>query len=119
MSELLSIDITVNTENLDKDLGKARDNIHDFNERVKKDEAVELSINKARLQKELEITRQLIKRAQKDGDFEAEIQFRSNANIIQQQLTQANRELTNFLRTGDKTTSVLGKLFSSLEDSIE
>jgi hypothetical protein len=44
-----------------------------------------------------------------------QLEIQSNIEVVKKRITQANRELTNFARTGDKTQSVLGKNFTSMK----
>lgn len=70
------------------------------------------------LRKQLQIINGQIRQAQKAGDFTAELQLRGNAETIKKQITIANRELTNFMRTGSTETSALWKLFEALGNKI-
>lgn len=124
MNEILSIDFDVKTGKLKKWLWEARDDISWFQKRIESDEGITLSLNKAKVQKDLEEVRNLIKIekeriAQGIGNEWVLLQLMGDQNIVKQRLTQANREFTNFLRTGEKDISVLGKLFTSLEWKIE
>lgn len=119
MNEILTIDFDVKTWKVKKWLDTLRDDISWFQKRVESDEWITLSLNKSRIQQDLQDVTRLIKVANDKGDFNAEISLRADQNLLKQQLTQANRELTNFLRTGEKDVSVLGKLFWSLENKIE
>lgn len=40
--------------------------------------------------------------------------MQAEVELASKQVTRLNRELTNFVRTGDKEVSVLGKLFNQV-----
>lgn len=60
-----------------------------------------------------------LKQAVKEGDANGEIKLRADISRLQQQITQAGRELRNFARTGEADVSVLGKLFDSVNASVD
>jgi len=119
MNEVLTIDFDVKTGKVTKWLDTLRDDISWFQKRIESGEGITLALNKAKVQQDLVEVRRLIKVAEERWDFNALIQYRADENLLKQTLTQSNRELTNFLRTGEKDVSVLGKLFGSLENKIE
>lgn len=57
--------------------------------------------------------------AKKSGDFDLQVKVNADISILQNQLTQAQRELRNFARTGEKDMSVLGKNFASVGSSFQ
>ena len=100
-------------------LDDVRDDIAWFKKRVKSESALELSLNVAKLKSEIQTAWKYIKEAQKLWDFNLEIKLRADQALLQQQLTQAGRELRNFTRTGEKDVSVLWKLFAWLWEKFE
>lgn len=115
--EKLEVEITAKN-NIKPWLDKAKDDIKWFNERVKSQTAIDLSINSATIKKQLDDVRNQIKQAKASWDFNAEITLTANAKVLQNQLTQADRELRNFLRTWEKDVSVLWKLFWNVTSEI-
>lgn len=113
-NHIIGVTIGVDTSKAKKDLNAFKDDIKGFNERTKNDRTVELKMNVGKLEAELGRAKKLIKGAQANGDFQAEIKFRADTALLQNQLTQAKRELRNFLRTGDEEMSVLGKNFQAV-----
>jgi len=112
----VSVEVKNNTK---KGFDDVRDDIKGFQSRIKSETAINLSINVAQLRSQLEKVRSKIKQAKASGDYELEIQLRADEERLKQQLTQANRELRNFARTGQKDVSVLGKLFSQVTNEID
>lgn len=110
--EKLEFDVSANLSPLRKDLNTARDDIKGFNDRMKSQTAIELSINVARLKSDLAAVRERLKQ---DLPKEASIMLSAKAERLSKDISQAGRELTNFLRTGQSDTSVLGKLFDGVQ----
>lgn len=119
MAEKIELEIGANLTGLDKGLDKAKDDIEGFAERTKSSRTFILSVNISSLQKKIEEATQLLKAAKAKGDFTAEITIGADIAVLKQNLTQAKRELTNFLRTGQEDVSVLGKLFSGVGSAIK
>lgn len=109
--EKLEIEIGADVSPLKRDLGKARDDIKGFKERAKTDTAIELSLKIAKLKADLQSVKQLMKT---DLPNSVVVSLSARSEVLRREVTQAGRELTNFLRTGEKDVSVLGKLFSSV-----
>lgn len=106
-------------DNMEPGLNKVKDDIKGFQERIKSDTAIKLSLNVAQLDQKLKNLRTQIKEAQKSWDFELAINLKADEERLKQQLTSARRELRNFARTWDKDVSVLWKLFAGVNWEIE
>jgi len=116
--EKLEVEISAKN-NIKTWLNQARDDIKWFTERSKSETAIELSINSAKIKQQLDEVRSQIKQAKTNWDFNAEVALTANAKILQNSLTQADRELRNFLRTWEKDISVLWNLFNNVTGSID
>lgn len=114
--EKLEIEITADTSKLKQNLNAARDDIKGFNERAKSETAIELSVKVAKLKAQLQNVRQLLKT---DIPQSVAIELSAKSELLKRDVTQAGRELTNFLRTGQTDVSVLGNLFSNLGNGIK
>lgn len=106
-------------DNMEPWLNKVRDDIKGFQDRIKSDTAIKLSLNVAQLDQKLKNLRAQIKEAQKSWDFELAVKLKADEERLKQQLTSARRELRNFVRTWDKDVSVLWKLFAGVSWEIE
>ncbi len=116
--EKISIDVWVKN-NTKQGLDNIRDDLKWFNQRIKSDTAIVLSINVAKVKTKLDEVKRQIKEAQANEDFKLEIKLTAEQERLKQQLTQAKRELRNFTRTGEKDVSVLWKLFNNVTSEIE
>jgi len=47
------------------------------------------------------------------------LDIQTNLEILKKNITDANRRLTNFARTGDEAQSVLGKNFEEIGNSVD
>lgn len=117
--ETLEIKIEVDWALAKSQMEKFQDDIGGFRKRIEKEEAIQLSIDKSKVQQELRELGKELKDAIKSWDLAGEISVQAKINIKKTELAQANRELQNFARTGDKSMSVLGKLFDETNRSIE
>lgn len=111
-----SIKVGVDSTEAKKDLWQFRDDIESFKKRVKSDEGIKLSSNLAELRLRLKDLRDELKKATTQDQ---RLTIQTNIENVSKQVTQANRELTNFLRTGDKTQSVLWVNFENVVKSVE
>jgi len=109
--EKLEIEITADTSKFKKNLNSAKDDIAGFKERAKSDTAIELSVKIAKLKADLQNVRKLMK---EDIPRSVQIELSAKSELLKRDVTQAGREPTNFLRTGQKDVSVLGNMFSGI-----
>jgi hypothetical protein len=114
----LTVSIEADASQFKTGLDAVRDDITGFNERVKSQAAVDLSLRLARFQQGKREAEQLLKELRATGDRQGQIRVTADIAIFKQRIAQAQRELTNFSRTGNKDVSVLGKLFSGVNDRI-
>jgi tape measure domain-containing protein len=105
----------MDTQQAKADLWQFKDDIDSFKKRVKSEEGVKLSSNLADLRLKLKDLRAELKKATTQ---EQRLNIQTNIENVSKQVTQANRELNNFLRTGDKTQSVLWLNFQQIERAI-
>ena len=113
------IEIKLEAEVDKQSFNKAKDDIKWFNERIKSDTAIQLSLNVANLKLQLKEVQQAIKQASATWDTKIEIELTATQERLKQELTQAQRELRNFTRTGEADVSVLGKLFDWVTTEIQ
>lgn len=111
----LEIEIGADLTTFNKDLNAAKDDIKGFNERSKRDRAIELSLNIAKLKEDLNALKKQLKA---DIPTDTRINIIAKTEVLKQEITQAGRQLRNFLRTGQEDVSVLWKLFSNLGNTI-
>lgn len=114
--EKLEIELGIDRNKLKQDLAGAKDDIKGFKDRLKSEEAITLSLNLARLKTDLAEVRARMKQ---DLPREATIVLSAKAERLSKEVTQAGRELTNFLRTGQKDVSVLGNMFTNVGAGIK
>lgn len=108
MVERLEVEISVKN-NIKPWLDNVRDDLEWFKTRMQSQEALNLSINLAKLRQELKNINTIIKENEKNWQFD--INLSAKAELLKQQITWAWRELRNFTRTGQKDVSVLWNLF--------
>lgn len=118
-TENIEVEISIDKKQVDKEFNNLRDNIKGFKKRLASDEASKLALSVSLKEQELRKARGLLRKAIKDENSKAEIKIRTNITKLQQGLTGAKRELRNFVRTGEKDVSVLGKLFNNVTSEIE
>lgn len=122
MNEILSVEFDVKLWKLKKDMDDAwkvwESFSEDFAKRVNTKTAESLANAVAMLKKQVSETTWLLNEAQKRGDFDAEIKYSWQLELLKLQLTQARAEVRNFVKTWDKEVSVLGKLFDNLGSRI-
>lgn len=114
--EIIELELGADTSKLKRGLNEARDDIEGFKSRVEDSEAIELSMNVAEIKAQLDVIKQNIKEA---TDEETRIRLVADEARLKQSLTQASRELRNYVRTGEKDVSVLGKLFDGLGNKVD
>lgn len=112
----ISVEATNNTK---KWFDNVKDDIKGFNERIKSDAAIKLSLNVANIKSDLRDIQEAIKLAKKTWDTKIQIQLEARSERLKQELTQAQRELRNFARTWSQDVSVLGKNFAWIWDNIK
>lgn len=99
-------------------LNQVRDDINGFNQRIKDQTALQLSLNVGNLKTKLDEVKAQIKLAKEQGNRDWVIQLTADASRIQQSLTQAWRELRNYTRTWSSDISVLWKNFQGVNTEI-
>lgn len=99
-------------------LNQVRDDINGFNQRIKDQTALQLSLNVGNLKTKLDEVKAQIKLAKEQGNRDWVIQLTADASRIQQSLTQAGRELRNYTRTWSSDISVLWKNFQGINTEI-
>lgn len=114
--EIIELELGADTSKLKRGLKEARDDIEGFKSRVEDAEAIKLSMNVAELKAQIDRVKENIKEA---TDEETKIRLVADESRLKQSLTQANRELRNYVRTGEKDVSVLGKLFDGLGSKVD
>jgi len=93
-------------------LDKSKDDIEWFKRRISSSAWIKLATNLADLRLKLKWLKTDFKKVTSP---KRKLEIQSNIEVVKKRITQANRELTNFARTGDKTQSVLGKNFTSMK----
>lgn len=101
---------------MNADLSQFKDDIEWFKKRLSSTEWIKLTSNLAGLRLQLQQLRSDLKQT---TDEKARLDIQTNIENTSKQITQANRELTNFARTWDKTQSVLWKNFSEIWSKID
>lgn len=119
MKKELRFEFTADTRDFKDKLWQVRDDIDGFKKRVSDEEAIKLSMNVSTIQKQIELVKNKIKQAKESWDLEAEIKLWWDLELFKNSLTQAKRELRNYVRTWEADVSVLGKLFANVTDEIE
>ena len=80
---------------------------------------LELQINKAKLQLELENTRALLRKAKKDWDEALALELQLKTDKLKSELTEAWRQLNNYQNTWDKALSRLQAKFNQTNNTIK
>ncbi|HNG97612.1 MAG TPA: hypothetical protein PLW93_05060, partial [Candidatus Absconditabacterales bacterium] len=111
-------DLKLDRTGVAQQLNQVRDDINGFNQRIKDQTALQLSLNVGNLKTKLDEVKAQIKLAKEQGNRDGVIQLNADASRIQQSLTQAGRELRNYTRTGSSDISVLGKNFQGINTEI-
>lgn len=119
MADGILFDFKIDKGAVQRELNSMRDDIKGFSERIKSDTALNLSVKVWELKTALDDARKTLAQAKKSGDFDLQVKVNADISILQNQLTQAQRELRNFARTGEKDVSVLGKNFASVWSSFQ
>jgi len=83
-------------------------------ERLKSPTALKMAIDLWSLRQQLLVLNKALKEALNVGDSNLAKKLWGDIEILKKQITWAWRELTNFVRTGDKDVSVLGKMFQQV-----
>jgi len=121
--EKLSIDLSANTDKLNKDLNNAEKQISSFvdeeNKRLASTDWIKLSFNIADLKIKQKQLRAQLKLAEKEIDYEAQLKITSNLETIREQLTTAQAELKNFAKRGATDVSWLDLQFKKVTDEIK
>lgn len=107
--------LTKSENDIEKSLDNVRADIKWFQERIKTDTAVQLSLESWKLKIQLDWLKKDLKEATTP---DAKIEIQSNIDRISLQLTQARKELRNFANTWQKDVSVLWKLFNNVTNEI-
>jgi hypothetical protein len=115
--EKLSIEIEA-TNNVAPGLKSAQDDLSGFQRRVQDDASVRLALNLSGLQLKKREAEQELKAFKANGDRLGQISVGADIAILKQRIAQAQRELTNFSRTGQRDVSVLGRLFVGVGSGI-
>ncbi len=99
-----------------QDLGKFKDDIDGFKKRLASDRGIVLASNLAELRLKV---KQLWDELKRTTDPERKLDIQTNLELLKKDITDANRRLTNFARTGDEAQSVLGKNFEEIGNSVD
>lgn len=98
-----------------KDLNSFKDDIQAAKERLNSDRWIVLASNLAELRiKAKELAVELKNTTSQDRKLD----IQTNIELVKKQITDANRQLTNFIRTWDEAKSVLWKNFEAIDWSI-
>ena len=119
MADGILFDFKIDKSAVNRELNSMKDDIKGFSERIKSDTALSLSVKVWELKTALDDARRTLAQAKKSGNFDLQVKVNADISILQNQLTQAQRELRNFARTGEKDMSVLGKNFASVGSSFQ
>ena len=115
----LELEPTIDSKQINDDLKDVRQDISAFNDRVNSDEAKtyaqRLSQIKA-VKKELTALKRI---AEKTWEKTIADELWAKLEIVSKKVTQANAELTNFVKTWENNVSVLWKLFNNVTKEIE
>lgn len=112
-TEKLTAQIIVETDQ--KSLKQSEQEI----ERLRSPEAIKMAVDLWQLRQQLNVVKKALAEALKVWDSDLAKKMWGDLEILKKQITQANRELTNFVRTGDKEVSVLWKLFRQVGIDID
>lgn len=112
-TEKLTAQIIVETDK--KSLKQSEQEI----ERLRSPEAIKMAVDLWQLRQQLNVVKKALAESLKVWDSDLAKKLWGDLEILKKQITQANRELTNFVRTGDKEVSVLWKLFKQVWIDIE
>lgn len=107
-TEKLTAQIIVETDQ--KSLKQSEQEI----ERLRSPEAIKMAVDLWQLRQQLNVVKKALAESLKVWDSDLAKKLWGDLEILKKQITQANRELTNFVRTGDKEVSVLWKLFQQV-----
>ena len=92
-------DLKVDRNGIAQQLNQVRDDINGFNQRIKDQTAIQLSLNVGNIKAQLDDVKAQIKLAKEAGNRDAVVQLTADSSRLQQSLTQAGRELRNYTRT--------------------
>jgi len=107
-TEKLTAQIIVETDQ--KSLKQSEQEI----ERLRSPEAIKMAVDLWQLRQQLNVVKKALAESMKVWDSDLAKKLWGDLEILKKQITQANRELTNFVRTGDKEVSVLWKMFQQV-----
>lgn len=82
--------------------------------RLQSPESIKMAIDLWALRQQLSVVKGALAEALKAWDSDLAKKLWWDVEILKKQITGLNRELTNFVRTGDKEVSVLGKMFQNV-----
>ena len=84
--------------------------------RLQSPDAIKMAVDLWALRQQLDVVKKALKEALNPETWDKNLALKlwGDLEILKKQITQANRELTNFVRTGDKEVSVLWKLFQQV-----
>lgn len=104
MAEKIEFELTATAAPAKKTLGEFEDDIEAFNRRLKDGKAIKLSVDVATAKARIQELKEAIKSTDDAGS-----KLALNAELVRMQteLTASKRALTNYVRTGDETVSVL------------
>lgn len=111
-------DLKLDRNGINQQLNQVRDDINGFNQRIKDQTSIQLSLNVWKLKQQLDEVKAQIKLAKDQGNRDAVISLTADASRLQQSLTQAGRELRNYTRTGSSDISVLWKNFQWINTEV-
>lgn len=82
--------------------------------RLQSPEAIKMAIDLWALRRQLDVLKWALREAVKAWDIDLANKLWWQVEILKKQITGLNREMTNFVRTGDKEVSVLWKMFQQV-----
>lgn len=118
MNEEIRATLTVDTTKATADIKNLGTETEKLKKQLEKPEAIKLSVDIAELKIKMEEAKRQLAQYRKEWNIAWQIELHANIALLQRDLTQAGRALTNFLRTWQQDVSVLGKMFSSVWNSI-
>jgi tape measure domain-containing protein len=104
-------DLKVDRSGIAQQLNQVRDDINWFNQRIKDQTAIQLSLNVWNIKAQLDDVKAQLKLAKEAGNRDGVVTLNADVSRLQQSLTQAGRELRNYTRTWSSDISVLWKNF--------
>lgn len=119
MNEILTIDFDVKTGKLEKDLKKWETFFEQAKKRMEEPFYIEWKANQAKLDVEIKKMTKLLKLAEKNWDFDAQVRITADISKAREILTMMKAETRNFAKTGDPEKSVLWTLFENIWRKIE